>query len=1254
MLELLTDVRARLEENSNHTTHLVVVPGILAGLNRSPKDSSDLSHDLTPPTIAAGGDQKIGDVVVAEFIFPLTIRHQAKEAIFNGRHLETNIANDAELRAAQWQNANPFQVHIGTVAGGYGLINNAKTRMAVQSVQSWENGKIQPIIAVEMESDVYARVQRNLEKRTDAGKIVVLFAKAISDWAIGKTNGFQTIAASNSVSFVQYCLETGIGEPHGFKKQEIDDALKGALNKLKAPSATTGDPYHGHDTLIGSGDNFDTGIVRQGDSMDPNTVKYWISRFTETRPPLRLLIVNGPAGRGKTFFAEQIRHGFRSSANPEISRWRSVWWDCGSGPFSPRAICTLLVSLLPDALQQEYAAHAFSLSDKDKPEEDEFAEDSAITKWLRKELFDKPEPICLYLDDLDRYKANLGADADALTSFLKRFLQTDSALRVIATSRDSGLDIRIREVCELPEDQVGESGDEGDELRPFTDTEAEEYLRRRLTSGSAISFEIVKSAAKSYIPVFGGEPLTLRLFSDAATRPAGKTLSKVLEVGWEIYEREQAKGQDEKTARQRASKAVRDELFSLRFEQMAMPDRNAVKALAFLTEERFNVFELRPDPELRDRIIQWVPELVALVKKSGLPDEKIVPTAAWAQVLEGKGILRPWQAAPHLNDPTRIKASSELRIDFDAFREYLVETHRDSHGNAEWHKAAAAVFKTAAQRDTNEDYLPFETWHLAHTDEDGQAKAFAILILSTLRWESSARWLELLRLYLWFRQLYWTDKSWRRAFVQVKTADILYTAFDNAERIDELVKGVEESQKQDEWDLNTDGLATLQRAVASFKRSAASFAQTVGADADLICRVLEDAYLRAVLLKTVHAFESNPRVEGVLKPSDKGERRNEEIVKEVNKAIQAIEDYRFDVYPTRKAILYNFRGCFYNGYGQFDNAVRDFSTAEQTLSDYEKWFRSAQSSAEPVGGNKVSLDGFRDDRLDIANNWSRTRFLQAGPYAAINGVSLLPASAEPSLKEIVSFETLMNQLKESVRSHHTFAYSLIDLVYYFLAAGEPQKAREWLNESYNDLMEPEYLPAEDSARCVRDKWTEAYFDALEAAYSLYRLGSPEQADYARAMELMQDASNRFSCHHFDFIRDQMIIACNAPLIQIAATVDIQERKAYVDAFEAMLERKMEVAPGVYKTRTIKDEPLVKDTLIYLRACARSATGIPEPDAEGAVERTQTRFPVISITKERVMKIIRSPVFLNRTGSRPCFFGALYKWSISRTRPILRY
>ncbi|MGC4044739.1 MAG: hypothetical protein QM758_13180 [Armatimonas sp.] len=1264
VMELLADLRGRIDMLCGKSWFLVLVPGILAGLDRADDDDTRVKRSslqaytsiltaqgVTLPsdetvrlpsclTLSAGDkEQNICDIVVAEKILPLTLRHEEKAKIISDALYDVGLINNTlKLSAGEWRKKpgnEGCKVHFGAVAGGYGLIKNLKTREFIVKIKQYVQGQRQPLIAVEMESDAYAILVRNLARQTDRGDIILLFAKAISDWGVAKADDYQKKAVVNSVSFIEHCLNQDIAKNNavGLSRDEIRKAFKKVSNdRQRIFSNTNLQDWGTPDDSVS--------IMRVGSMNDNNTVEHWVHRFRSLESDkLRMLIINGPSGRGKTFFARQIESALHAA---DLDDWH-LRWDCGQGPFTQKAICGVLLRSLDSSLQTEFREKFPEVEQKDSPDEG-FEDGSALVHWLYEKLFKSGnENRYLYLDDLDRYKSYVSKLGSTLSTFLRLFLNEESTLRVIATSRDSQLDHLIKEAASLLPNLVGETGNAShkDYLRPFTREETEQYLGARLTRASRVRFEDIHAD----IHVFGGEPLTLRLFADACLQPDSKKkegestdsdVDLALRAGREAYEK--AKTDSEEKRAEAASRAVRDALFATQFTLMATVSRPlsmALRSVAFLNDEKFSIAELRYESSRLDLMMARTNKLLAkLDPQLELPDD-------WYSLLTSKGYLREAEVK-----------DAALRMDFDDRARYLIspKSQSDLQMFQLWHEKVAEVYE-------EERLTSFACWHRMQSGR--KLEALWSVMAHTFHWESEERWQELFRLYFRLRELLWNDHDWKWAFVQVKCADILYTAFDNADKTRQLEQADSKTKDQNEWELNLDGKLYLDNLTGNFDVLLDHCPLTIK---DMALRVLQDAYLRASLMVAIHAFENYPAIDDEsLKPGSKGERQNAAIIKIVDQTIEAL--HKFKKHPAREAILYNFRGCFHNGCAQFDEATKDYLHATKILLDYKHVI-----DRYPGSTHTDLLIGFEDDLLDVANNWARTRLLQYGPELALDGRGKMPPALPDSLKEVAAFEIQMERVwatrlaPSSAVNRITFAYALINLIYLKLARADYASARVWINQSYRDNQPPIITPkmpgeevwrVRDEARRVCDKWVEGYFDVLEEAHLFYASKKTrENAD--RYIAALESGSERYTYDNFSFSRDEMIVRCNIPLVEIMMASP-ENRKAFVSDFHAQVERVLKLGSDKEELRTIIDEPIVGDFLCYLYAASESPDGNPIngrdlaaeklqkfiEEVQGGMERTMIRFPEYvgegkKFTDEHYILplLLRGPLQMGNTAHSP--------------------
>jgi hypothetical protein len=249
----------------------------------------------------------------------------------------------------------------------------------------------------------------------------------------------------------------------------------------------------------------ENGIIRNGQGYsDKDNVYYWLERFTNTKNPVRFLIINGDSGRGKTFFAKQLRY-WLCQRQPNSCH---AWLDCTSVPPSPHSFWRLFRQLVSGNEQAELD-RVFPKSTKNVHTESEFADGTDVSIYLKRTLLssDAP-PLYLYLDDFDRYKYELGDTKHALASFIETFGRGNSCLRIIATSRDKDLDQDLKKSLTGVEDLVDETGDA---LSLFQPEDTLKYLKYR---GGALQ-NLEAEEVEEFIQWVNGDPLLLSILETA-------------------------------------------------------------------------------------------------------------------------------------------------------------------------------------------------------------------------------------------------------------------------------------------------------------------------------------------------------------------------------------------------------------------------------------------------------------------------------------------------------------------------------------------------------------------------------------------------------------------------------------------------------------------------------------------------------------------------------------------------------------------
>jgi nucleoside phosphorylase len=180
---------------------------------------SDAVKDLMPkaviiPGIAFGVDrkkQRLGDVLVAEAVFPYELQKEGKLTVHRGRELPCGTILSERFRAGSrsWilhRPVGPVAVHQGLLLSGEKVIDSREFRDELLA-------KFPTAVGGEMEgAGAYASASRE--------KVEIILVKGICDWADGhKNDRAQPFAAKAAVSLAHHVLS----KPDVLKELEASD-----------------------------------------------------------------------------------------------------------------------------------------------------------------------------------------------------------------------------------------------------------------------------------------------------------------------------------------------------------------------------------------------------------------------------------------------------------------------------------------------------------------------------------------------------------------------------------------------------------------------------------------------------------------------------------------------------------------------------------------------------------------------------------------------------------------------------------------------------------------------------------------------------------------------------------------------------------------------------------------------------------------------------------------------------------------------
>jgi hypothetical protein len=594
-------------------------------------------------------------------------------------------------------------------------------------------------------------------------------------------------------------------------------------------------------------------------------------------------------------------------------------------------------------------------------------------------------------------------------------------------------------------------------------------------------------------------------------------------------------------------------------------------ALAVLTDLDFNPLQMF-DEEDNDALIA---ELLNKVV-DGLEDPQI---SKHIQELQDRGILK----------------TNSYQFIIDSAQEFIYYSHHLSRDErALLHRKAKEAFFP--------EYPGFAIWHwMASGAKEDVELAFDELCRQTYILEAEFRFDQLIRLRKRFRLLLWNEDkpTGRWSINQGKLGETLYQGFDLTDTVGETRFNGHNIPEQNEWQLISDAIGRYQSPAAY---ELLQPKDRGGWHCDL------DTYVRCVMLRAIFVFEKNVPEE------DEWEQRANPrdwnwLASQASEALSLLKDsnktsgYRFPPLAANASCL---QGCFYNGGGQLSEAIDSFKVAEQILKDYEEIVINQGSAS--LEAHQARLE---QDRLDIANDWSRSRFLLHGPDAALNGSTDTDSALD-------KFKGYLDDSRRSLGDTQEYSYSLIDIGYYYVAMNEMNLLRSYLDQAYvgsvNNLDKPLYVnnldnsiseltqnPVDHMAKLRRkkvyDSWSEGGIDWLEAAYLFYTAELNDVEKFAKAIKAFEYCAVEFSADHFGYSRDEAFMRANAFLVKMSTRPDITSKRSVFQEFDQIL-----------LTFKVMDEPIAHDLHGYLRACLETENGIPISDPNGTVSRTKMRFP----------------------------------------------
>ena len=883
----------------------------------------------------------------------------------------------------------------------------------------------------------------------------------------------------------------------------------------------------------------DRGILREGAGYSPtDSVNHWVSRFTDEYSPIRHLLITGPGGRGKTFFARQIQLELK-----EIDRHGlSLWLDCADEGSILANLKKLLRPLIPTGRVSEFDEN-YPEYTNDLNDVAEFDSNSAIADVLGETLFSSnADPVYFYLDDLDRYETQLGSEKSAIASFVNTFGGADSCLRIITTIRGSELAESFFE--QLPVTSKFKGRTDGD-LKDFSLEKKRQYLEGR----GGVKKALEEKDWTRFITLVPGDPLLLDQVEDTLL---DKKLTK--QTDWLLSLL--GKCCDATAPEEERLKCLRNEVFDKQFERLTPDARKVADALAVLVDFRYVPFS----PEM---LLEPYSTMEALL------DAVVEP-------------LRLKHIATHIRElrSRNILEKKGYRFYLDSLQEYILSNRVRDDVKERLHTKAME----ATQRMGRMEYAVWHQLAIGKTNE-----AFDSLCLNIYPLEASFKYVYLSKLQECFRQVLWGTKGWRWAVNQGKLAETLYKGFGIKNSVGLPTSDPSVGSEQSEWQLFRDMVLWCDKnrnIVREWPKEPA------------LKQFIIDTYLRCRVMQTIFVFENpgNQITEDDPMYKYVSPRHNDWLALQIDTILDEVRRNNASIAPPMLANLACLQGCFYNGGGEYNKAIPAFETAEKYLTDYNTAIkrRSKQLSSE----QQLRLE---QDLLEFASCCSRSRFLDKGVDYAVGQTR----TTKPTIHD---FQHILDNVSTELSHSVEYTYSLVNLCYYLLGKHDFVLMRHYLSQAYKDGEEPQHIIRPDEDKWVKESWIEWYVDALEVAYHFYNPINRSPERVMEAKQALESIIQRFQSDGSGYSRDQQMFIANRFMFDLAWNTDVEQRKKLISDFDEWLYHGKKGEIGQFGRQDIHSEPIVNDTLVYLKACVAAIDGIPESDPGKSVQRTQLRFP----------------------------------------------
>ncbi|MGC4043726.1 MAG: hypothetical protein QM758_07960 [Armatimonas sp.] len=1197
---------------------VILMPGICFGLHPRPEIVEGFRKRGITFVEQASGTQKLGDVILASHVVDVLTGEQGNLQNSLTPELQRIITN-------RNHEAEPgYGIEVGEMLNVPAVLNDPTLRNTYYQTYPQARGG-------EMELLYLDSFRRYVTDAVDREQVYVFLAKSICDWAAGKARWGEEgrdehekerlLASQNSVDFFRrlftyeaknvFAAIKGVDE---YKNIRLDPERKA----LQVATYERGDPEEEIRRW--------QGIRNDASLPEKLRVSYWAKRLTEASVPLSLLLIAGPGGRGKTFYAKQVR---LSIANHEDSerKGRHLWVDCSSSSPTAEFLILAFSKLVPeDTRASFYDAALEKLTATTGQNAAVFTRnevhDTELTTYIKYTLFGTDEAqipdnrdIYIYFDDFHLYVDELamsGPLRQLLVSFCGEHSEgrNTGRVRIIATSRDAALGNLVRSLSAgIVVDEVSD----GSAALPLFGTDTQRaYLEKR---GGIIGY-LQEGDLKPFLELVSGDPLSLDGIEDvfqraregdATQRESLENLKAGLQQLLARYRQGELPIGDTPTAIDERIKAVRQVIFSTVLENWPPLTQAALEVLSVANFVNRKSTDLQYDP------FEWPQETT--------PAAALVSQMLSAYVAQGLK-TRPhlsaiWNAGIAISPTTTARAIEELRhrgvlgekgflLADDRLDDYIYEERLDISARCLLHACVATALTEPGQ-------IFHALWHRFHAaDKDSLSPVFDDLLQHWDLFLSKNRLAALKTLTTYFRIRLWnpqadaaTGQPFRWYLNQGKMAEILYFGFSLSSTVSAPAElGIPE---QDLWELFSSALTYLECYESE---------DYLEEENRSLYPYVVDTMAQCQLLRSIFIFEGEaPEEHGITdagRPLAMSPRPNLWLARQTGEIVARFAQVHGNAdgdNPPLTAITRYFQGCYYNGGKLLTEAIQAFHESAGIFERYKtRLYSTPQYHSKTEQAQREITLRFNLDYLDLANSWSRSRFLLSGPDS---GLGLTEAETIP----LERFKELVDASEKDCGRSIEFMYCLVDLCYYYLAKNDLAAMTRYLNKAYTlsdatlnlptlmrlrkdnlvELVKRDMVENYSLKRAV-DSWAEGYIDALETACYFYRTPMTE-ATVAVAKEAFLCCAMTFDDEHFGYTRDEGFMRANSVLVELCANKDIAARREVLGRVEAVLTEHKAI-----------DEPIATDTLRYLKVLFGVYSEDESEEIVQSVAETRVRFP----------------------------------------------